>query len=197
MSHYFEAKQKSKFVPKEIKAILRGREFTFTTASGVFSIEHVDKGTKILVDYCEVPAEVKVLDLGCGYGVVGIAIKKCLPKTDVTMVDVNERAISLAKKNAEKNNVDVKILQGDLYEPIKDEKFDVILVNPPYVAGREVCYKIIEESIKHLNKKGTLQLVARHNKGGAMLEKKMKEVFGNVNTLAKKAGYRVYESKNT
>ncbi len=196
MVHYFEAKQKSKFVPKEIKAILRGREFIFTTASGVFSIEHVDKGTGILVDYCEVPADATVLDLGCGYGVVGIAIKKCLPKTNVTMVEVNERAVSLAKKNAVKNNVNVKILQGDLYEPIKEEKFDAILVNPPYAAGREICYKIIEDSIKHLNSKGTLQLVARHNKGGAMLEKKMEEVFGNVNTLAKKAGYRVYESKN-
>jgi len=134
--------------------------------------------------------------LGCGYGAIGIAIKKCLPKTEVTMTDINERAVSLAKKNAERNRVGVKVSSGDLYEPIGEEKFDVILVNPPYVAGREFCYKIIEESIKHLNPKGSLQLVARHNKGGAMLEKKMLEVFENVNTLAKKAGYRVYESKN-
>ncbi|MEM3127169.1 MAG: class I SAM-dependent methyltransferase [Candidatus Woesearchaeota archaeon] len=197
MPHYYEARQTSKFSPKEIKAILRGKEFSFVTASGIFSVNQVDKGTKTLVNYSEVDTNAKVLDLGCGYGVVGIVIKKCLPKTNVTMVDINERAVKLAKQNAEKNNVQVNIFSGNLFEQVKEEKFDTILVNPPYVAGRELCYKIIEESIKHLNYKGTLQLVARHNKGGAMLEKKMKEVFGNVETLAKKAGYRVYKATNS
>jgi len=135
-----------------------------------------------------------VLDLCAGYGPIGIAVKKIFPDTQVFLTDINKRAVNLAKKNSKLNKTKVTIKSGDLYEPYSDEKFDVILVNPPIAAGRKICYKIIEEAITHLNKEGTLQLVARHQKGGRMLEKKMQEVFGNAETLAKKGGFRVYLS---
>ena len=76
------------------------------------------------------------------------------------------------------------------------DKFDTILVNPPQTAGKDICFQIIDEAKNHLNNNGLLQLVARHNKGGSVLEKHMKEIFGNVEQIVKGSGYRVYISKH-
>jgi len=194
MEHYFSEKPKSKLKLNKINTILLGKNFQFYTSPGVFSKNKIDKGTKLLIEKAIIKPKQKILDLGCGYGVIAIVIKKIFPKTDVTALDINERAILLTKKNAKLNNVKIKVIKSNLFDNIK-EKFDVILVNPPQKAGKELCFKIIEESKKHLKPNGILQLVARHNKGGKTLEKKMKEVFNNTTTLAKKAGYRVYLSK--
>lgn len=194
--HYYSEKPTSELKLKKIKAILREKEFEFYTGSGVFSPKRVDPATILLINKSVVKEEDKVLDLCAGYGPVGIAIKKIFPKADVYLTDVNKRAIHLAKKNARLNKVKVTVKSGDLYVPYKDEKFDVILVNPPMAAGRKICFKIIEDAKKHLKKDGTLQLVARHQKGGKQLEKKMREVFGNMGVLSKKSGFRVYLSKN-
>lgn len=85
-------------------------------------------------------------------------------------------------------------MKSNLYNAIREQSFDTIITNPPMKAGREICYQIIEQAKHHLNPNGTLQLVAFHKRGGAMLEKKMQEVFGNVETVAKKSGFRVYVS---
>jgi 16S rRNA G1207 methylase RsmC len=135
--------------------------------------------------------------LGCGYGPVGITLKKAFPETKVSMTEINQRAVMLAKKNAKLNHADVKIAQGNLYESVAEEKFDIILVNPPMAAGKKLCFEIIEKAKEHLTDKGTLQLVARHQKGGRELEKKMQEVFGNVEEISKKSGFRIYLSKNS
>ncbi|MBI3035464.1 methyltransferase, partial [Candidatus Woesearchaeota archaeon] len=103
-----------------------------------------------------------------------------------------KRAVMLAKKNIELNNAKAEIHQGHLYEKIKGNDFDVVLSNPPQTAGKEICFKLIEQSKEHLKNDGNLQLVARHNKGGKTLSKKMEEVFGNVKVIAKKSGYWVY-----
>jgi len=81
-----------------------------------------------------------------------------------------------------------------MFDPVEG-KFDVILLNPPQTAGRKLCFRMIEESRKYLKKGGSLQLVARHNKGGRVLSEKMEEVFGNLETIARKGGYRVYVSR--
>lgn len=194
MSHYYSVLQTTDFNPSKIKARLRSKEFEFYTASGVFSIKKIDKGTELLINNCKVKEDWEVLDLGCGYGPVGITIAKTT-KSKVTLTDINKRAIKLAKMNAKLNKVEVTIKEGDLYESIKSKKFDTILTNPPYTAGRKICFKIIEESKNHLKQKGLLQLVARHQKGGKTLSKKMEEVFGNVEEIVKGAGYRLYCSK--
>ena len=100
-----------------------------------------------------------MLDMGCGIGIIGIALKKECPKCKVTMTDINTRAARLARMNRGLNSVDVEILQGNLYEPVKNKRFDVIVVNPPYVAGRDICYKIITGAKEHLTEGGSLQLV--------------------------------------
>ncbi len=194
--HYYSEKQTSKLRIKKINTNLRKNNLKFYTASGVFSIGKIDKGTKLLIEKSIIKPNYKILDLGCGYGPIGISIAKAFPSTQILMTDINQRAIKLAKNNVKLNNItNIEIKQSNLYNNIK-EKFNTILTNPPQTAGKETCFKLIEQAKDHLKKDGLLQLVARHNKGGKELEKKMKEIFGNVKDIAKQAGYRVYVSRN-
>tara|TARA_Y100000310_G_C20588892_1_gene766918 strand:- start:29 stop:619 length:591 start_codon:yes stop_codon:yes gene_type:complete len=194
MPHYFSEKQTSPLNPQKINARLRGRLFEFWTGSGVFSAKRVDKGTELLVNSAIIN-EGRVLDMGCGIGIVGIVVAKYFPDIMVVMTDINKRAVKLAKRNIKLNNVDnVEVRHGNLFEPI-NEKFNIILINPPQKAGKKLCFEMIEKSADYLVKKGLLQIVARHNKGGKELSKRMREVFGNVKDIAKKAGYRVYVSE--
>ena len=194
MEHYYSEQQKSLLKIKKIKQRIKNIEFEFYTSSGVFSRERIDKGTLILAENMTVEKNSDVLDIGCGIGVIGIAAAK-LFNANVVMSDINQRAVMLVKMNAKLNNVKVDIYQGNLYEPIKDPNFDAILSNPPQTAGKEICFKLIAQSKKYLKNKGSLQLVARHNKGGKTLSKKMGEIFGNVKVIAKEAGYWVYVSE--
>jgi len=195
MEHYYSEKQTSKLRIKEIEVTLRGNKLKFYTGSGVFSIGQIDKGTKLLIEASIIQPNWKILDLGCGYGAIGISIAKAFPLAHITMTDINERAIKLARMNIELNNLkNIELIKSNLYQNIQ-EKFDTIITNPPQLAGRKICFEIIEKAKDHLEKEGLLQLVARHNKGGKELEKKMNEVFGNVEEIAKKGGYRVYVSK--
>ena len=135
------------------------------------------------------------MDLGCGYGPIGISLAKALPQSKVLMADINERAVRLARDNIRLNNIEnASAIKSNLYDKIEG-KFNTIIANPPQFAGRDICYEIIEKAKDHLEKDGLLQLVARHNKGGKQLEKKMNEVFGNAKDITKKAGYRVYASR--
>ena len=195
--HYYTEKPTSELNIRQIRAILRGKELSFYTGSGVFSPDKIDIGTALLIKDSIIEPGAKILDLGCGYGPVGITLKKAFPETKVSMTEINQRAVMLAKKNAKLNHADVKIAQGNLYESVAEEKFDIILVNPPMAAGKKLCFEIIEKAKEHLTDKGTLQLVARHQKGGRELEKKMQEVFGNVEEISKKSGFRIYLSKNS
>lgn len=191
--HYYSEKQRSPAEVREFSCRLRNWQFRFLSASGTFAKYRVDIATQLLVEHAAVPGGARILDLGCGIGIIGIAMAR-LFNASVTMIEINERAVALAKKNADLNGVADKatVLQGNLYEPIGKSRFDAILVNPPMAAGRELCYRIIDEAPEHLEKGGTLQLVARHTKGGAMLEARMTERFGNCRTLAKQGGFRVY-----
>ncbi len=190
VEHYFTEKPKSKPKYGKIFALLRGRKFEFLTCGGVFSYKKIDKGTELLVRHMQIKEDDKVLDLGCGYGVLGIVAAK-LTKNQVILTDINKRAVKLARKNLELNDIEnAEVRRGNLYEPVKNEKFDVILCNLPISAGLETVYKIVEEAKEHLNKGGTLQVVVR--KGHKRIEQKILEIFGNVKTLSKKGGYRVY-----
>ena len=193
MEHYYSSQQKSPLKIKKINQKLRNQEFDFCTSSGIFSKEKIDKGTLILAENMIINKNAKVLDIGCGIGILGIAAAK-LFNADAVMSDINKRAVMLAKMNCKLNNVKCGIFQGNLYEKINGNDFDVILSNPPQTAGKSICFQLIGQSKNHLKNGGNLQLVARHNKGGKTLSKKMQEVFGNVKVIAKEAGYWVYLS---
>lgn len=195
--HYYTKQPSSREFIEEIKINIFGNELKFKTGSGVFSIGRLDKGTEVLLAYCHINENDRILDLGAGYGIVGIAIAKAHPQTEVLLTDVNQRAIKLARQNIRLNQIkNVSTVSGDCFEKI-NSKFNTILLNPPQVAGRKLCQKMIEESKEYLKQEGTLQIVARKNKGGETLAKKIKDIFGNVQVLGKKGGYWVYCGKKT
>jgi len=195
-NHYFSPKPSVKPNYGLIRVNLRDRHFEFLTASGVFSKKRIDLGTRLLIESMVLPKKGNVLDLGCGYGAVGIVAAVLNPNSCVFLVDINERAIRLAGENARRNRVDNVVLRGGfLYEPVKDMEFDAILSNPPVSAGLKVVLPIIEQAPVHLADGGSLQMVARWNVGGKHLSGVMEEAFGNVEVLARQSGYRVLLSK--
>lgn len=190
--HYYTKKPKSKPRPRLISMFVDGKELLFKTSSGVFAPKRVDKATALLIEHMR-PGR-KMLDLGCGYGPIGIAAASLNPECSVTMVEINERAANLARENISLNHIkNARAIESDFFEKVPG-KFDTILLNPPIAIGLRRLFKLIEECKNHLNEGGVLQIVARHNKGGARLEKRMVEVFSNVETLAKSGGFRVYMS---
>ena len=193
MTHYYDAEQTSRVREYSIEFRWNNHTYLFLSASGIFSKKHIDEGTQALLEFMDVKNGDHVCDLGAGIGVVGIVVKHEYPDSHITMVEINKRAVELAKVNCEKNNVVCDVVQGDLFEEVNSQ-FNVILCNPPYVAGRELCYRIVEESKQHLTKGGTLQIVFRTNKGGKMMQKKMEEVFGNCQIIGRRSGFSVYRS---
>ena len=193
--HYYTEKPQSKLRIYEIEVSARGQSLKLFTASGIFSYRKLDKGTELLINKSIIHPKWKILDLGCGYGAVGITLKKAFPTIDAVFSDVNERAVGITRKNLKKLKIKGEAVKSNVFDNIKDKDFDAILLNPPQTAGKKICFKMIEDSIGHLKKEGLLQVVARHNKGGKELSRKMEEVFGNVRGIAKKAGYRIYLSE--
>ena len=197
MEHYFTEKPARTFKREKFDVDILGNAITINSGSGIFSLSEIDFGTKLLIENAKIPSDSSnVLDLGCGYGIVGIAIKKKYPQISLTMTDVNERAIRMAKENIKENEIEAKILKSDVFlnPELNDLKFDVILTNPPFSAGKKVCIEFIKQSFDRLTPNGLFQLVAPHNKGGESLKKIMLSVYGNVGELVKKRGYRVYIS---
>jgi 16S rRNA G1207 methylase RsmC len=191
MEHYYSENPTSELVIKKLHD--RQLDIDFYTASGLFSKDHIDKGSRLLIKKANIKPGQKILDLGCGYGIVGIVIKK---KNDVLIEfsDINSRAVSVTKKNLELHKIKAKVYHCDGFEKIKS-KYDIILLNPPQTAGKKVCQKLILDSKDHLNPNGSIQVVARHNKGGKSLSAFMEEIFGNVDEIAKGSGFRVYLSR--
>jgi len=193
--HYYVEEPQTPLKVREVQLKLKnGHIYSFKSPSGVYSFGDVDKATQILVNH-HAPVSGKVLDIGCGYGVIGIVLKKENPSIEIFMSDINKRAVEFAKINAKDNNIDADIRQGNLYEPWEGMIFDHIIANPPIVAGKKVWMDLITGAYEHLKPGGTLQLVAYHNKGGERIRNFMKEVFGNAEDIWKEGGIRIYLSR--
>lgn len=192
--HYYSEKPTSEIKEKVFKETYKNKTLEFVSVSGVFAFEnHIDKASRILIETFK-PTGHKVLDMGCGYGAIGLFIKALYPQLIVTLTDINERAVLYAQKNAERNNLWVQIIKGDLYEGVGNSRFDDIVTNPPIAAGKKVVTRIISEAREHLEYNGAFWLVAYHNKGGSTYKKIMEEIFGNVEDVVKQGGIRVYRS---
>lgn len=174
-------------------------DFEFLTASGVFSHKRLDAGTRLLIESMELPASGEALDLGCGYGPIGIAAAKLKPKLIVWMTDVNQRAAALTEENARRNGVEnAHVLTGSLYEPLEERSFEVILTNPPISAGiAGVVRPLIEGSIWHLNPGGSLQMVVRMAKGGRSMAALLEKHYGGFEVLARRGGYQVLKAEQS
>jgi 16S rRNA (guanine1207-N2)-methyltransferase len=194
--HYFVARPKSKLKYSLLRTYLRGQPFEFLTASGVFSKQRVDLGTRLLIESMVLPEKGWALDMGCGYGAVGIGAAAFNPCLYVVLVDVNARAVWLARQNVRRNLVsNAEVRRGCLYAPVDDVIFDCILSNPPVSAGMEIVKKVIVEAPKHMAGGGVFQMVVKSKIGGKRLRTIFEEAFGSVEVLARESGYRVLLSR--
>jgi 16S rRNA (guanine1207-N2)-methyltransferase len=190
--HYFTTHPESETKLGLIRVTLRGSSFEFLTASSVFSKKRVDLGTRLLIDAMVLPETGAVLDVGCGYGAVGIVAAASNSQLHVVMTDVNMRAVRLAKRNVKINKVNnAEVKCGYLYEPVKDLTFNCVLSNPPVSAGMETVKTLITEAPKVMAHKATFQMVIRSKIGAKTLPSVFNETFGNCTILARKSGYRV------
>jgi 16S rRNA (guanine1207-N2)-methyltransferase len=190
MTHYSDD---TPLEPFPIAVRVRGEAFTFTSSKGMFSKDALDTGTKLLLESMHLPEKGRVLDLGCGIGVVGILVKKWFPSVAVVQSDVTRKAVTLTRENAVQLRVDTHVVLSDVYESVEGV-FDAILTNPPRAAGKDVIRKMIEGAPARLQDNGSLQLVALTNKGGKSYAKMMEEAFGNVEVIGRGSGFQVYKS---
>lgn len=195
LEHYFSHNPHIKSELRTIQVRFNDLDLTFCSDNGVFSKDKIDFGSKTLIDELIKNCDLKfnsVLDVGCGYGFMGIFIAKKF-NCKVDMVDVNERAIHLAKKNVNINKVEAKAFLSDIYENVTD-KYDLIITNPPIRAGKKVVLRILKEASIHLNNNGELWFVIRKDQGAKSI---MKELENNYECLviAKNKGFYVIKSK--
>lgn len=193
--HYYTQRPAAEHEEATFTAKLRGMDFTFTTDAGVFSRERVDFGSLLLIEAMQIDPTDTVLDMGCGYGPIGAVAARLAHQGYVYMVDVNERAAALARRNLRANkimNADVRV--GDALEPVRGIAFDTILTNPPIRAGKAVIYRMVDEAHEALKPGGSLWVVIQNKQGAPSMKKKLQERFGNVLDVDRKAGYHIYQS---
>ena len=162
MSYYFTNDDSLKSEVKKINVIINNLPFSFYTDNGVFSKKGLDFGTRTLLESLK-NIKGNVLDIGCGYGPIGIYVAKIF-KTNVDMVDINKRSLDLSIKNAKLNEVKVNVFESDLYSNI-NKQYDFIITNPPIRVGKKILYQLLFEAKKHLNKNGELWLVINKDQG--------------------------------
>lgn len=177
----------------ELQVVLIGERMKFLTDAGVFSKKMIDFGSQVLLSCLSFQQGETVLDVGCGYGPLGLSLVKA-QGIHATMVDVNTRALDLAQKNADLNQVEAKIFQSNVYDQVEGS-FDHIISNPPIRAGKKVVHQVLSGSFDHLNPGGDLTIVIQKKQGAPSAKAKMEEVFGNCEILKKDKGYYILRSE--
>ena len=191
---YFENNNNLRSELRKINYKYGNYSFIFNSDLGVFSKDKIDEGSKLLVEayFNYGRRNVKVLDVGCGIGFLGITISKVM-NSEAHMVDINNRAIHLTEMNIKENNVNARVWNSNIYESVND-KYDVIITNPPIRAGKSVYLTIINDAFKYLNADGELWFVMRTNHGVKTVIKNLKENFF-VDILEKSLGFYIVKVK--
>ena len=189
---YYEKNPTADHDIHELRVRLLDTPMTFLTDAGVFSKRMVDYGSQVLLNTLDLESDKTLLDVGCGYGPLGLTLGKVFG-VQATLIDINSRALDLARVNAEKNQVNARIFQSNVYEDVEGN-FDYIVSNPPIRAGKSVVHEIIKGAFCHLEDQGSLTIVIQKKQGAPSAKAKMEEVFGNCQILKKDKGYYILES---
>lgn len=203
MAHYYDSMPDTPSDRRFIDYRANGINFSFVTDTNVFSRNDVDKGTDLLIN--SVIEDIKergarkgerLLDLGCGYGVVGVVMKSVFMSFDVTSVDINARAVELARENMASNNVKLtKCMQSDVLSALDESDiFDIVMTNPPVRAGKQTVFSFYEQAYEHMAPGASIYSVLQRKQGAPSSEKKLMELFGNCETVAISGGYRVMKA---
>ena len=179
----------------ERRVVLRalGNTLTFITDAGVFSRDGLDRGTEVLLDALP-ELSGRVLDLGCGWGAVGVALGKRWPELDIVMTDINSRAVELAWRNLAENGVKATVVQGDGFAAVEG-RFDAIVTNPPIRAGKAVIYGLFAQARDHLKPDGALYVVIRKQQGAPSALKYLKEIYTRAETVDRGSGFHVLRAQ--
>lgn len=193
--HYYTPDPQAAHDPRRFTVQLGEREFTFETDAGVFGKHRLDPGTRLLLESVALPSCGTILDLGCGWGAIGTVVGARAPGCRVYLVDLNRRAVELARKNLALNGVNnAEVREGDGFAPFAGLHFDLILTNPPVRAGKAVIYRLLEEAAAHLVPGGRFAAVIGNKQGADSYRNKVREVFGHAEDIAKGGGYRVIQA---
>jgi len=194
---YFAEQPHARSVRVERRFLYQGELLSFVVDSGIFASHGLDPGTALLIENLSLRRTDRVLDLGCGWGAVGVAAAKSAPEGRVLLTDVNRRAARLARENLEKNRVrNAEVRVGSLYAPVGMETFDVIATNPPFHAGRELVLRLLSEAPDHLVPDGRLLLVGKGSQGIRFYQEWLEEHWpGPISVLGRGSGYRVLEAR--
>ena len=196
MGYYFDQNPEIVSSIHEIKFSLFGKEYAYYTDNGVFSKSRIDEGSYIFLKVLlTLHLDGRILDLGCGYGPIGLTIAQESKEARVDLADINSRALALASKSGERLNLTnrVTFLQSDIYEKIEGP-YDSIVVNPPIRAGKIVTYRMYEESKQYLIDGGSLYVVIRRKQGAESALKYIETVFENVSVLHREKGYWIIKA---
>ncbi|MDQ0340177.1 16S rRNA (guanine1207-N2)-methyltransferase [Caldalkalibacillus uzonensis] len=194
--HYYSQNPEVGHRLELIEVTLKGQPLKLYTDQGVFSKKRVDFGTRLLIETAKLPWEGTIVDVGCGYGPIGLAVAKESARRQVVMVDINRRAVELAQKNARLNDIhNVKVIESNLLEAVKGKPFDAVLTNPPIRAGKAVVFRLFEQSYDVLKEPGgVLWVVIQKKQGAPSAVKKLENLFGQVEEVEKKKGYRIIKA---
>lgn len=197
MEHYFTNNQNLKSEIKELPFSYQDTNFTFLSDNGVFSKNKIDYASRTLVEafmkyHPQTEKEKTLLDVGCGYGFIGIVISKIL-KIKAEFIDINKRAIHLCERNIKLNKIDGKVYESNIYDNVKN-KYDYIITNPPIRAGKETVLNILANAKSHLNVDGELWFVINKDQG-AKSTKKALEACYNIEVIAKSKGFYCFMAK--
>lgn len=177
----------------ELNVQLLGQNMTFLTDAGVFSKKMIDYGSQTLLKCLDFHKQESVLDVGCGYGTLGLTLVKA-KEVKATLVDINQRALDLARQNADRNQVLATIFQSNIYQNVEG-RFHHIISNPPIRAGKQIVHEVIAGSRAHLLDGGDLTIVIQKKQGAPSAKAKMEEIFGNCEILKKDKGYYILRSR--
>lgn len=176
--HYFSSEPGSEFTPKEIRVWLAERELTVTTANSIFSPDHVDGGTRILLDWlAKAPTEGNLIDVGCGWGPIAISLALHAPNATVWAVDVNERSLELTRLNAERLGLtNIRVCRPE--EVPADVEFAGVWSNPPIRVGKEALHEILMTWLPRLMEGAEAYLVVAKQLGADSLQKWLSDELG-------------------
>jgi len=186
-----------------VEAVLRGRKYRFKARAGIFSRKDVDDGTRLLIETIDVRPRHSIIDVGCGYGPIGIVAAHLASVGRVVMVDCNARAVEYASRNIQSHHLNharkngkprVEAVLGDRFDAVPGERFDRVISNPPFHSGNDVLFPLVDEAYGHLRVHGRLYLVLMRYAG---VKRHMQKIFGNVSVTADDGRYVVLMSERT
>lgn len=193
MEHYFTNNENLKSEIRQITYTYKSTPFLFYSDLGVFSKDKIDYGSKVLLEsFLETEKNGTILDVGCGYGFLGIVISK-ITGSECTLVDINKRAVHLCDRNIKENTVNAKALISDTYEKI-NSKYNYIITNPPIRAGKEKVLEILNEAKNYLKENGELWYVIRKDQGVKSINKILEETY-TLKIITKSKGFYVMMAK--